>query len=254
MAINPLSTPTGLTIEQLRLKNYPFPLNSACDDGGVTSTFTQTSLTDNSRYWTPGIWQDALLIMYLGGQLYNTIISGNTINTLTFPSIPYHISITSVSYIIKRSQPFVFRPGIVLTGSQTLKQFFNVADAVASPFPFVTPLIAPAGMVHLVDGDTGLPMPFTVPIGHILTLIVRRVSYNQDCVGKLYYDGFFVSNEFELSAGQFLDETPMIAYSTALFDPHGLAAHTVDVQLINRGIGNMEGAITISAILDIAPQ
>ncbi len=132
------------------LPGSPLPALSGGDDAGISSSGTQTSLVDNAKYWVPGIWQGALLLISIGNQIYTTIVTNNTPQQLTFPAIPSGVQMSKNFYLLKRLPPSLTRPGINLTATQTLVSFGYLAtDLVATPtaIPWVLPPL-PKGGTH----------------------------------------------------------------------------------------------------------
>lgn len=122
-----------LGIKEFSLPNQQLEQFSPCDDAGVSTSGTQYSLTDLSKYWTPGVWQGALLIMDIQGQIYVTIVNSNTQQTLIFPTFPSITRVTKSSYVLKRLPPSLVRPGINLTGTQQLVTGLYNATLLINP-------------------------------------------------------------------------------------------------------------------------
>ncbi len=145
------------------------------------------------------------------------------------------------------------RPGTALKYNQRLKMFvYTPQDLVPTPYiiPWIQPLLAPAATAHLMDLETGIPTPFTVPKGYTITVIEKSWDFNQDVELWLYFDGALVAAPGSSFGGTTVDITQIVGYSSVLFDPTAAAAHTVDVTIINRGGANMRGGVQFVAILE----
>lgn len=142
------------------------------------------------------------------------------------------------------------RPGVSLKFNQQLRQFVYAASDVLSPYVWIRPLLASGAFTHVYDSNTGLATPFTVPAGYALTLIEQRLNFNQDSEGYLYLDGFHIAFPFLASSGQMVMQSDIAQFSTLQVDPTAALAHQVDLIIYNRGLNNMKGGITITAILE----
>ncbi|GAI90377.1 unnamed protein product, partial [marine sediment metagenome] len=80
------------------------------------------------------------------------------------------------------------RPGISLKHNQSLKNFILVFSSIASPYDWVTGLLAPGASSHLIDADTGEAMPYTVPQGYTLAGISLTYSLSEDTIIRAYVD------------------------------------------------------------------
>jgi hypothetical protein len=85
------------------LPNYPLPVFSDADDGGISSGGSTSSLVDNTKYWNPGVWVGALLIISIDKQIYFTNVVSNTGQTLFFTPFPSTVKIFQNNYILKRN-------------------------------------------------------------------------------------------------------------------------------------------------------
>lgn len=146
------------------------------------------------------------------------------------------------------------RAGITLKYNQQLKIFVAVFQNVVpppSPIPWVQPPLAIGGSSSLYDASTGLTGPFTIPRGHIMTMVQKDWNFNQDVGVWLYFDGLIVANIGLCTAGQMAYINPVFAYSSTLFDPTASAAHTWDIFVTNHGGAIMQGGITVAAIQEL---
>ncbi len=141
------------------LPGSPLPALSGGDDAGISTRGTTTNLVDNTKYWVPGIWQGALLLISIGNQVYTTIVTTNTPQQLTFPAIPSGVQMSKNFYLLKRLPPSLTRPGINLTATQTLVSFsYMPTRNVFTPaaIPWLRPPL-PKGGTH-----TGAPNPIVM--------------------------------------------------------------------------------------------
>lgn len=145
------------------------------------------------------------------------------------------------------------RPGLRLKVSQSLLYAMYVPqDLVVVPYaiPWIQGLLAPGGIAHLIMDDTGLAMPYTVPRGYILSLVEGYWTFNQDAEVWIYFDGLLTTCVSTVGSGLYQTIGPIIGFSSAAFDPTGVAAHLVDIVLINRGAGNMRGEVSATLLLE----
>ena len=139
---------------------------------------------------------------------------------------------------------------VALTGG--FANVWNTGDiyTIPSPFAWVQPPLAPGAMAHYVDNQTGLALPFTVPQGYTLALIAGGGGFTEDAIGWVYFDGYLAMSGGIMAGGQLNHENRVVAISTATLDPTGANAHTVDIQVTNRGAGNLEGGVEWTGILE----
>lgn len=142
------------------------------------------------------------------------------------------------------------RPGLTLKYRQTLKLFGLVPSNIISPFPYVVPPIAPGATQNLIDFETGLPMPYTIPIGYFASLVQIGIGLNQDYTAPIYIDTVFAGYLSTGSAGDPKVWSEVTPFSTLSIDPTGATFHLYDCLLENLGGANMMGAISIYAILE----
>ncbi len=144
------------------------------------------------------------------------------------------------------------RPGILLRPNQQLVFFGNTFQDVEvfSPYPWVANVLGPGLNAHVVDFNTGAASPYTAPIGFAVTVIEKSYNFNQDCEGWLYLDGWLAAAIAGTSSGHAVQFSDIVGYSTKLFDPLALLAHTMDVVVYNRGLGNMRGGIEFVVLLE----
>jgi len=137
------------------------------------------------------------------------------------------------------------RPGILLRPNQQLMFFGNTFQDVAvfSPYPWVSTVLAIGGNAHLINFNTGIVTPYTVPAGYALTVIEKSYNFNQDSEGWLYLDGWLAAAGMGVAAGAAVSVSDIVGYSTKMFDPLALLPHTVDIVVYNRGLGAMRGGV-----------
>jgi hypothetical protein len=308
--------------EAFLLKGSPLSNFGGGDDAGISSSGSSTRLVDKTKYWANGIWQGALLEMSLGGQLYTTIVTNNTQNTIIFPAVPFNTQFVGVHYLLKRLTPSLTRFGFSLTGTQVLKTFAwvgSLLSAIPSPFPWFTAgipkggtytAVAPSATVmtdaiasfppgllmgmeifnitdvsrgtiiantvntitvaalsggtlntwslgdsyvlgaHLIDVDTGIPMPYTVSAGYTISAVADSRGFNQDGDALIYFDGYLAVDAGYFVSGAAFDSGDFPGFSTSIADPTGAAAHIVDVITVNYGLNTMYGSIQYATILE----
>jgi ribosomal protein S27AE len=235
------------------MPGYSLPAYSPADDAGESTSGTKDSLTDKTKYWAINIWQGALLVMSINNQIYTTIVNGNTEDTINFPSLPQGIMVGKNSYVVKRLQPALTRPGINLTATQQ-SVFVGIifTDRVAFPYPvpWVQPKLNAGAEVPLINQSTGVPLPLTVPRGYKATLLEYQWQLDQDSEHWIYIDGALALCPGISTAGQAVYVADIVPISTALIDPLALLPHTINWIVKNRGLNPMSGAATVVLILE----
>lgn len=238
----------------LTIPSLPITLDSQFDEAGISTTLTTSSLTDSSKYWTAGIWIDALLVMTINGQNYTTIVSTNSTNTVQFPTLPFTINsafIANVPYGLKRLQPTLARPGISLTATQQLLVFSVIpTDVFTSTIPWITGLLGAGGSTHLYNSSMApyTVTPYAIAQGYSLSVVEIQANGNQNLEIWMFLDSG-ISGCITLGAFNSIDQTPLIPYSTAILDPAGTSSHTFDVAIFNRGLSPFRGSVNIVTIL-----
>lgn len=142
------------------------------------------------------------------------------------------------------------RPGLTLKYNQTLVAFTVILSAIASPYPHVKLPLGAGRTTHLVDTNTGLDLPWTIPQGYTLSVFQVGHGFNQDARLLAYFHGDFIAQLIGSSSGQAHVLTEIAGWSSALIDPAGLFAHPIDLVLENFGGGNMEGGGSAWGILE----
>lgn len=142
------------------------------------------------------------------------------------------------------------RAGLLLKYGQGLRIFSTVFSPEISVFPWIQPVLAPGGSVHLIDNETGAPLPFTIPQGYTLTLIAGCFGVTQDVLGWAYLDSSVIIHFGVFPGGNTGYENKVVPLSTALIDPTGATSHTMDMVMKNLGSGNLEGGIEVTCILE----
>jgi len=138
---------------------------------------------------------------------------------------------------------------VALVGGITNR--WNLGDiySVGGAFPQVVPSLAPGAMIHAIDNETGLSLPFIVPQGYNLTLISAASALSEDVSNRNYIDTFFLGGAF-ISGGQPYYENKIFGVSTATYDPTGAITHLIDITITNEGGGNLLGSTDAVFILE----
>ncbi len=145
------------------------------------------------------------------------------------------------------------RAGIALGYEQQLKTFLVVlTDRVVHPYaiPWVKDVLAPGATTHLYDISTGLPTPYSQVAGYVLTEIQTEFGFSEDVEVWLYMDGFLVGNPAIVPGGSNMGWNMVIPNSTLTVDPTGLLAHTYDIQIVNRGLGDLSGVYDVTVVVE----
>jgi len=128
---------------------------------------------------------------------------------------------------------------------------WNLGDiySVGGTFPQIVSPLAPGEMIHMIDNETGLSLPFTIPEGYTLTLIAAASALSEDVFNRNYIDSAFLGSSF-ISGGQPYYENKIIGITTATLDPTGATTHLADITITNEGGGNLLGSCDAVCILE----
>lgn len=141
------------------------------------------------------------------------------------------------------------RRGLSLAYLQTLKIFTRTFSSEVSAFDWVKDPLAPGDTVSLIDMETGFPMPFNVPLGYTATLVDFGFGLTADAVLWIYMSGFVILNGGVYPGGTTYYENRIQSVSTALIDPEGHLAPSLDLKVTNLGLGNLEGQVSLTGFL-----
>lgn len=142
------------------------------------------------------------------------------------------------------------RPGLTLKYRQSLKLFGFSASGLASPYPYVIAPIAPGGRVHLIDFETGLALPYTIPAGYFCSVVQIAFGFNEDSRAEIYLDTAFTGYLMTASSGDPYIWSNVAPFSTLSVDPTASLDHAYDIIAENLGGGNMMGTISIYTIIE----
>ncbi|GAI64656.1 unnamed protein product, partial [marine sediment metagenome] len=137
------------------------------------------------------------------------------------------------------------RRGLSLEYLQTLKIFTIVFtnEYLVTPYDWVKAPLAPGTSASLIDSETGLSMPFTVPLGYTATIIDFGSGLTEDAIMWTYMSGFLISNAGVYPGGNTYYENRIQAITTAVLDPTGALSLQVEFRVTNLGAGNLESQI-----------
>ena len=122
--------------------------------------------------------------------------------------------------------------------------------SIPSPFAWVQAPLAAGAKARFIDNVTGAPFPLTVPVGYTMTFIAAGGSFTEDAIAWVYFDGLLIISGGVMAGGQVDYENKVVGITTATVDPTGLTSHTIDIQITNRGLGNLEGGTEWVGILE----
>ncbi len=137
-----------------------------------------------------------------------------------------------------------------LIGGLTNRWNFGDIYSVGGAFSWVVPSLAPGGIQHIIDVDTGMATPFTVPQGYTMTLIAAANATTEDGIAWAYMDGLRILCLGLAPGGVTYFENKLVGVSTASIDPTGALPHTMDVTFTNLGLGNLQGTIDCVLIIE----
>lgn len=233
-----------ITVEQIGIgkPDYTREVSSALERKGLRLTYKQrlkifglvfsdynigihtaaphaTVMTDATAYFAVNMLVGFLIRNVTDGS-YGIIIT-NTVNTITV---------------------------VALVGG--VANLWNTGDAyvIPSPFAWVNPPLAAGGSAHLIDNETGLVAPYTIPQGYILAVIEASHSSNEDVEIWGHVDGAVYTGMGIVSAGQQILDHRVLGFTTEVFDPTGALPHRLDVIVKNTGVGALRGGFSLICI------
>lgn len=142
------------------------------------------------------------------------------------------------------------RAGLRLHYDQGLRIFGRVFSAIASPWAWITPVLAPAATASLIDTSNGQVMPYTIPVGHTMSFISAGGSMSEDTIVWLYLEGFLILSGGLGLGGDLKYTNTVVGFTSANMDPTGATSHQLDIQVTNRGTGNLEGGLEWIGLLE----
>mgnify|MGYP000206236473 CR=1 FL=1 len=144
----------------------------------------------------------------------------------------------------------LFRKSIgVLKSTEKKKVFALCYSTKSSIFPYVvTGTLAPNTEVHLIDTETGLAMPYTVPAGYDLEIIKYWGSANAPVRGRLFIDGVLSANFHFVDYSVYFEQEVGLAKISDI-DPTLSSSHTIDITIENMGGSGAIGYAEVLAIL-----
>ncbi len=138
---------------------------------------------------------------------------------------------------------------IELLPNEALKLFLKVfTTAISPPFPFIVPPLAAGATAVLLDMETGLDMPYIVPIGYELELLMLWISTDQEVRSLMDFAGF-LSSEFYAPAREVYYESEIAEFSTKYFDPTYTLPYPITFSGVNLGAAAMRGTVQMACIL-----
>ena len=123
-------------------------------------------------------------------------------------------------------------PG-VLTAKEKLVIWYRCLSATPSAYPWVQAPLAGGATTHLVNMETGVALPYLVPVGYVLKGLSSFFSFDRRLRHQAFLDQ--IAGVFQLLS-EIPSETLGINYQqeilgigTDFFDPLGLLPHIIDV-------------------------
>jgi len=121
----------------------------------------------------------------------------------------------------------------VLTANEKLVIWYKCLSATVSAYPWVEAPLAGGATTHLVDMETGIALPYVVPVGYTLQGLSSFFSFDRRIRHQAFLDTLFGVPQL---LSQILSETLGINYQqeimsigTNFFDPLALVPHVIDI-------------------------
>lgn len=103
---------------------------------------------------------------------------------------------------------------------------------------------------HLVDAETNLDMPYTLPEGYTMSLMQDSFGFKEDSEVWVLIDTFATAQLCVSVSGLEVYRNRVSPFTSISFDPTGATSHEIDIQVTNQGGGNLEGSFAVSAIVE----
>lgn len=139
---------------------------------------------------------------------------------------------------------------ITIVVGLTNNQGGGTAVVVVTPaLPWIHAPLAAGATAHVIDMETGLPMPYLLTAGYTLSIIARRSGFDQDYREHTFFDGALImGDDHGGGIASIMEEiTPL---STTLLDPTASSPHIVDTIFTNLGGAALHGGATAIIILE----
>lgn len=132
-----------------------------------------------------------------------------------------------------------------LRENEKLVIWYICLSNTVSAYPWVqSPLVAGA-TVHLVDVETAMPLPYTIPQGYVLDQLSSFFSFDQKVRTQLFIDKigsvFQLFSEISMETLGIHYEHEVVGCGTSRFDPLALLPHYFDATGINIDSGSVTG-------------
>jgi len=136
---------------------------------------------------------------------------------------------------------------------ETLKRFSICGSLTPSPYVWMRAPLAVGVPTYLIDMDTGVPTPFTIPVGHTFEVMFAWSSFNQNqrifgALGPVGIPPFLVAEEYNDAMSVYYEQE-IVGIDTRLIDPDGLAAYLITFGGTNVGLAAMCGTAEAIGIL-----
>jgi hypothetical protein len=144
---------------------------------------------------------------------------------------------TGEQHYIRRAETVKY---LNLDDNEQKREQLLVFSEVTSAFSWVASPLAPGSSAHLIDGLTGVALPYTVPAGYGMKIIRLWASADQPVYAEQYLD---------IVPGETYFEQEICEASTADFDPTFSSSHIWDLIIYNAGDEYLHGTVIITVVL-----
>jgi len=135
-----------------------------------------------------------------------------------------------------------------LKPNEKFKAFNLVCDEKTSAFPWVKGLLPPGEEWHLIDVETGLEMPYTIPQGYDFKWLILFGNSNQPSIGYSYTDGQLDSTIQLVDFSVYHKQEVNISLIEPI-DPTFSSSHTYDLTIKNLGNTSARGNAYLLCVL-----
>lgn len=133
-------------------------------------------------------------------------------------------------------------------GDEAFKLFQVSMSATPSPYPWMVVPLAVGGVQNLIDVETGAEMPYTVPVGYELEVLMIWLSVDQRVRMGFNLDTYLAGEYFNEAYAIYF-ESEIKEFTTADIDPLFSRAHLIQFFGVNIGAADMHGYAKVVAVL-----
>lgn len=145
-----------------------------------------------------------------------------------------------------------YRPTVFLRRGETYSEFIARDDETLKIFLLSykdTSKLAAAGSAHLVDFGTGLPMPYSTPVGYYLDMREWMFTFNGLVRMVLAFDAYTDLYFYPLPNHTTHEYEQIVFANSRYWDPDAEDPHTIDCVIENVSADAVVGLVQIACVV-----